>query len=345
MRRLSVIVSLVALTTSALFLHSPCFAQTAQEKAGAREAAEAGAEAFDAGKFDQAIDLFKRAESVVHATPHLLYLARSYAKLNQLVQARESYMAIVNEPPGPGSSQVLKDTYNTAEAELDKLDPRVPRVTIVVQGEGGNGLQVTVDGTAVPAALLGVPQPINPGPHQFQATAEAAESSPTSLDLKEGARETVMLTLHPSAAKPAAAGGAESGNTVGGDVTADTGSSSTQRVVAYSALGVGVIGVGLGTLFLLQRSAPQDDADALYAACAGSAAGCDAQDQSAIADKDDEAQSKLVLSLVSYGVGAIGIGTGVTLLLLDGGEDKKETARAGVQPWVGLGSVGLNGRF
>jgi hypothetical protein len=345
MRSLRLLASLVALTSSVVLVPSPSFAQTAQEKAGAREAAEAGAEAFDEGKYEQAIDLFKRAESVVHATPHLLYLARAYAHLNQLVQARESYLAIVSEQPPANASQILKDTYNTAEAELDKLEPRVPRVTIVVQGEGGNGVQVTVDGTPFPSALLGVPQPINPGSHQFKATAESAESSPTTLEVREGARETVMLTLRAGGGKPVSASPSGTSSSASGDVAADTSSTSTRSIVAYSALGVGAIGVGLGTLFLVQRGSVQSDADELYDTCKAHMGGCTAEEQAAIGDKDDEAQSKLVLSLVSYGVGAIGLGTGITLLLLDGGENQSETARAGVRPWIGFGSVGLNGRF
>jgi hypothetical protein len=348
MRSLRIVASLVALTSSVVLAPSPCFAQTAQEKAGAREAAEAGAEAFDAGKYEQAIDLFKRAESVVHATPHLLYLARAYAHLNQLVQARESYLAIVSEPPAVNAHQVLKDTYNAAEAELDKLEPRVPRVTIVVQGEGGNGVQVTVDDAPFPAALLGVPQPINPGSHQFKATADGAESSPTTLEVREGARETVMLTLRAGDGKPVSASPSGATKSSGGDVAADTGGTSTRSIVAYSALGVGAIGVGLGTLFLVQRGGAQGDADDLYDACKARMGGCTGDERAAIGDKDDEAQSKLVLSLVSYGVGAIGLGTGITLLLLDSdepGSGASETARPGVRPWIGLGSVGLNGRF
>jgi hypothetical protein len=345
MRRLPVALSLVALTSSVFLAPNPCSAQTAQERAGAREAAEAGAEAFDAGKFEQAIDLFKRAESVVHATPHLLYLARSYAQLNQLVQARESYLAIVSEPPASNASQVLKDTYNTAEAELDKLDPRVPRVTIVVQGEGANGVQVVVDNAPFPSALLGVPQPINPGQHLFKATADGAESSPTSLDVREGARETVMLTLRASEGQPARSGASaasRSGQDSSDDAAVDSSDSGTRRVVAYSALGLGAVGVGLGTLFLVQRNGVQGEGDDLFDACNP---GCSDDEKEAIGDKDDEAQGKLVLSLASYGVGALGIGTGITLLLLDASEGKSETARAGVRPWVGFGSVGLNGRF
>src|SRR5688572_12455326 len=43
---------------------APAEAQTDAERAGARSAATAGADAFDAGKYQDALDLFLRAESV-----------------------------------------------------------------------------------------------------------------------------------------------------------------------------------------------------------------------------------------------------------------------------------------
>ncbi len=318
-------------------------AQSPQEKAAAREAAEAGARAFDEGRFQDSVDLFKRAESVVHATPHLLYLARGNAKLGDLVQAREHYLAIVNEELSPGANEVLRETRSAADAELEKLEARVPRVTIVVQGGDSDGLQVTMDGGAVLPALLGVPQPVNPGTHQFKAVTSSSESSVTTLQLQEGARETVMLTLRAgtgTATKDTSGGASASGQ----DTGASDGGTSGMRIGAYTAFGVGAVGVGLGTLFLVQHLNVQGEADDLYTACqvrkdCGSPAVKDA-----ITEKDDEASSKGVLAGVGYGVGAVGIVTGVVLLVLDSGKEA-DTTSASIQPWFGLNSAGVSGRF
>src|SRR5262245_168260 len=72
-------------------------AQTDEQRAAARAVATEGAAAFNQGRFKDAVDLFTRAEALVHAPPHLLFLARAHAKLGQFVKAREAYMKILKE--------------------------------------------------------------------------------------------------------------------------------------------------------------------------------------------------------------------------------------------------------
>src|SRR5688572_13849493 len=86
-----------ALTLALLFAALPAAAQTEEEIAGARSAATPGVKAYDAGDYAQAVDLFQRAESLVHAPPHLLYMARGNEKLGHLVTARELYNKIIRE--------------------------------------------------------------------------------------------------------------------------------------------------------------------------------------------------------------------------------------------------------
>src|SRR3954451_11899470 len=68
-----------------------------EDRAGARAAATEGAKAMEEGRYEQAIDLFTRAESLVHAPPHLVYMARSYVKLGKLVRASETYLKVTRE--------------------------------------------------------------------------------------------------------------------------------------------------------------------------------------------------------------------------------------------------------
>src|SRR6185503_12180093 len=77
------------------------FAQTDQQRADARAAATDGAVAFQASRWAEALDLFQRAESLVHAPPHVLYIARSQVKLGHLVEAREAYRKLTSETLAP----------------------------------------------------------------------------------------------------------------------------------------------------------------------------------------------------------------------------------------------------
>src|SRR6185369_1760196 len=85
------------LVTAGLITAPPAQAQTKEQKAGARAAADAGGDAFDAGKYAEAADLFERAERLLHAPPHLLYAARAHAKLGHVVEARELYLTLTRE--------------------------------------------------------------------------------------------------------------------------------------------------------------------------------------------------------------------------------------------------------
>src|SRR5689334_17771387 len=101
---------------------APAGAQTKDQKAGARAAADAGGDAFDAGKYAEAADLFERAERLMHAPPHLLYAARAHVKLGHLVEAREHYLALTREQLAPGAPRVFRDAQQMGEKELADVE-------------------------------------------------------------------------------------------------------------------------------------------------------------------------------------------------------------------------------
>lgn len=336
-----------------LLAGGPAAAQTDTERAGARAAASEGLKAFKAGDYSKAVDLFTRAESLVHAPPHLLYIARGQEKLGKLVKAREAYMKITREKLDANAPDAFKDAVEKAKAELAALEPRVPALTINVSGEGAGDAVVTMDGNPVPKALVGVPYPVDPGEHQLQATGKGVQSAVATVNLSEGAKESVALELvsapgvmppgaapddAPGGNTPAPGGGSDtSGASTSGSATMDTGGMSGMRIGGYVGLGVGVVGIAAGTFFALQASSKRDEADSLC-----TPAGCPANKRAEIDDLDSSADSASTNSVIGFVVGGVGLATGVTLLLLDSGKDK---GQAGVRPYVGVGSAGVVGRF
>ena len=117
------------------------------------------------------------------------------------------------------------------------------------------------------------------------------------------------------------------------------------RVGGYVALGVGVVGVGLGTVFLLSANSKQKDADAAFDACGGKA--CSGADRAKVDSLDSDVASSKTLSLTSFVVGGAGLATGATLLVLSGKHKSEPSAQLAprLQPWVGFRSVGLSGTF
>jgi hypothetical protein len=115
---------------------------------------------------------------------------------------------------------------------------------------------------------------------------------------------------------------------------------------AYISLGVGAVGVGLGVVFLMQRSSATSEADDKYDACLESQS-CVPSDQREMERLDDQAGTMGTLSVVSFGVGAVGLGAGAALLLLNGKTEEAPAQATGVsvQPYATSNQLGLWGQF
>src|SRR5882724_2546656 len=163
-------VAAILLASVCLLAVEPCaFAQTDDDRAGARVAATEGVKASNEKRWADAADLFTRAESLVHSPVHLLYLARAQEKLGHLVKARENYTRVIREHLGADSPDAFKQAQTSAQQEAGGLDGRLAAITVKLDGEKGT-VTVTMDGEKVPPALIGLPLPVDPGSHVFQAT-------------------------------------------------------------------------------------------------------------------------------------------------------------------------------
>jgi hypothetical protein len=348
-----------ALGVSLVALAAPASAQTDEQRAGARSLATEGALAFNEGRFKDAVDLFGKAESLVHAPPHLLFMARAHAKLGQFVKAREAYMKIVKEQLPPNAPQAFRDAQVAAEEERKQVEPRIGRLLVKVEGaEGAKDLSVAIDGQPISTVLLGVPQPMDPGDHTVTATATGFKAAPATVSLKDAgsAAVTIKMEVDASAPPPGAAPvgespGAGAGVSVGPTTeppsdSGTSGGSNGMRIGSYVGFGVGAVGIALGTVFVLKSSSNRKDADkaatALEAQC-GNVCDADSPEARNVADLDDKARSAKTVGIIGYVVGGVGVAAGVTLFVLSNKKDEPKSAF--VAPYVGLGAVGVRGAF
>ncbi len=371
------------LTALALLLSAATAAAiTDEERAGARAAASAGADAFDQGRFKEAIDFFRRAESLIHSPVHLLYIGRAQLKLGEWVRARETFLKIRREGAPAGASPGVKRAVESANAELQKLEPKLPYVTISLEGASASEAKTTVDGHEIPTALVGIPRPVDPGKHVFRAKAGGLDSGDVSVVVEEGKRQTITLKLKPATAaeaEPAApvdsSGPAETASpaepaptsssspapvstssSLGSeDLGTSSSGSSGMRIASYAALGVGVAGVAVGTIFGLQSKSKADEADDL---CGGNRESCEVSPGTPVALEvqglNDDAGSAQTVSLIGFGAGIVGLGVGATLFILsldDDGESassgaNRQTAdKPRITPFIGYKSAGIFGTF
>jgi len=173
----------------------PALAQSAADKATARNLATAGIKLYQQQKFEEALDKLKRAQELYDAPVHLLYMARCYVKLNKLVEGAEAYRRLVRTELDASSPDVFQTAVADGEKELAEVEPRIPTLTINVTPSDAPGLRITLDGEAVSAAVVGVERPVNPGERTVVAEAPGYLSVETSATLQEGQSEQVSLTL------------------------------------------------------------------------------------------------------------------------------------------------------
>jgi len=344
----------MTLVGALLLSAAPAAAQSTADKAGARAAADAGGDAFDAHRYAEAADLFERAERLVHAPPHLLWAARSHAMLGHLVEARELYLTLSREKLPSSAPRAFKDAQQNGEKELSDIEGRLPTVSVVVQGNsGGNTVRVVRNGETMPPELIGIPAPINPGQYSYQAFADDMQSSVSVVKLADGSHETVVLTLRtiPGAGKKKAptAEQKSSGGVKGslGDPppsdAAEHGSGG--RPYLYASLAsftVTAAGIGLGTYFMIGSTNSDKQASQLYVC--NNTASCTPDDKSKINALQNDTTQKQALAITSYAVGGVGLAAGILFLVLDGKRSQvAENPR--IVPQIGLNYVGMSGSF
>lgn len=327
-------------------------AQTEQELAGARAAATEGAKAFNEGRYQEAIDLFERAQSLVHAPTHLLFMARAHEKLGHLVEARELYNKIIREKLEPDAPEPFKNAQASAAEEIKRVEPRLARLTITVAAPEGVDFVVTMDGMEMPAALLGIPTPVDPGEHTFEVKAERYVAEPRTTTLGEGESGSVKLELLPdpnAAPLPQANVSQTSPVTPVGQEVPPEQAGPSLAAPAYVALGVGALGIGAGVFFTLQSASKRSDADDKFAECRANGAGNTCRDDDPLAAEvatlDDDARKAQTMAAVGYIVGGVGVATGVVLLILNGSSSGEQAAGPTILPVVGYRSLGVVGTF
>lgn len=339
----------------------PAMGQTEEDRSAARSLATQGLAAHNEGRFAEALDLFSRAETLVHAPPHLLYMARAAAKLGQLVRARELYLKLAREELAANAPPAFRDAQTEAREEVKAIEPKLANLVISVRAPEGVSYKVELDRRPISSAVIGVPFPADPGKHQVIATAPGYQSKLVEVTLSEGGRGNADLVLVPTGAttpatttatapvadNTASGSGAPSqaapfGATSPSPTGPDAGPPKWMRPVSYVAMGVGVVGLGFGTYFGLSSRSARKDGDDAYDRCRAPCLKSDPLARESVA-KYDDARSAMTLSIVSFVVGGVGIASGVPLFILS---SRKPSPSAGaVTPYVGWGTAGLSGNW
>jgi hypothetical protein len=339
-----------------LLIYSPLAqAQSDEQRANARALADQGAQAFSEQRWQDAIDLFERAESLIDAPTHLLFGARAHAQLHHYVKARELYLRIIREQLGPDAPRAFLNAQASANQELGDIGPHIGQLTIAVRGADPKLAKVTLDGAAVQSVLIGVARPIDPGSHRITAEAPGFAAQSKDIVVTDAGKASVVLELVPGDSQPAPSSAlapetsAHNLAPVQSDsrgAPSDVGTSSNgKRIAAYTAFGVGAVGLGVGAAFWATSASKRSQADQKFADCGGPT-GCTNGNplSQQVTTLDNSARSAQALSIVGFAVGGLAASAGVVLFVLS---QHHEPSSSGVTvvPRLGLGSAGVTGTF
>ncbi len=269
----------------------------------------------------------------------LLNLAECYEHTGQTASAWVAWKDTAARANAAGKVDVEKKALARAAA----LEAGLARLTIAVAaGSDVAGLEVKRDGVLVGRAEYGTAIPVDPGPHVIEANAPKKMAWTKNVDVaakQSDARVTVTLADDVSASAPPApapqfiAPPAAAAAPVPERPPSSAG--GAQRTIGIVALGAGVVGVAVGSVFGIVAISKNNEA--LQPQNCPTSRLCTKAGLSLTADANDAA----TVSTVAFGVGAAAI-VGGALLWLTAPTTPATDAAVRVAPVVGVSYAGVS---
>ena len=300
----------------------------------ARKLGYAGVEAYQAGDYRTAHEKLEKAYAVLHVPSLGLWSARALVKLGKLVEGSERYTQVSQLALAAGGNEaVQKRAVADAESELAALTPKIPSVTVQIEGAPPAEVQVQIDGVPIAQELLGEARPINPGQHKIEGQ-RGSEQAIVELVLAESEQKPALLRFKAAVVTTPPTGGALAATS---DPSSDSpsGGLGRQRTLALIAGGVGVVGIGVGTIFGIKSKSNHDEA-AKY--CNGS----ECTDERGVSAGTD-AHAAGNVSTVAMIIGGVGLAGAAVLWFTAPKPSETASARFGVG--VAGGSLLVRGQF
>jgi hypothetical protein len=227
------------------------------------------------------------------------------------------------------------DVRKECTRRIEDLNAAMPTIVFEARDAAGRDLatvKVLMDGETLAEHLGGTALSVDPGEHTFVFETAGAERTELSLLIREGdreRRERVMFRAPapPTHKAPPAGKAAVSHRPVASPPpgAAQEATLGTQKILALTAAGIGLVGLGIGTAYGLKSIAKHDEASQ---ACPH-----DCSDQNGV-ELWNEAQTAGDIATVGFVVGAAGLVGGAVLWFTAKPESSSTKAQLAIGPRV-----------
>ena len=330
----------LVIALSLLSLHGNAMAQE-RDVRGAEAAYEEAEKLLERGQLQQACLRYAESYRMDPQLGALLHVADCNERIDKLATAWRNF--------DEGHRLALQKHDERAAVARERADALIPRLSylrVTLPPDAGDEAKVVIDGAPVEPPLLGKNIPADRGTHSIVVTSEGQEKWRTEVAVK--GTPGVLYFDVPSWRIPPPGQGDLDGHAPGRDSSREWFGldPSLRRVLGWSAVGLGVAGLGLGTYFFVLQGNKADEADALYSSYSSCTANCDDVGTNAkLAELADEQRRARTAGLISGIAGTVFLAGGAVLLFVPPpGADRSARAHP-PRLGLGLGTVTLTGEF
>lgn len=244
LRRLARAAALALAISPLAICAAPRDARAEEDPAAAESLFQEARKLADAGNYKEACPKFLASQKAGPGVGTLLNLGACYEKLGQIASAWARY----KEAQSFAQRTNRPDREKTARERAQKLEPRLPKLTITWKDPA---IEVKRDDVPVDEGAIGSPVPVDPGAHTITARAAGKKTFSKTVTVGEAQSENVTIPAleedtSGSAGTTKPEGGTESSGTTAPLVESK---GSVMRTASYVVLGAGVVGVGVGSYF------------------------------------------------------------------------------------------------
>lgn len=303
------------------------------------------------GKFAEACPKFQESNRLDPGIGTQFNLADCYEQSGRVASAWATFLDVASQ--ARATNQIEREKAATKRAE--KLQPRLPRLVVnVPEASKTAGLEIRRNGMLVGSAQWGTPVAIDPGEIELTASAPGKRTLRQTLRVEESKTASYSLpTLEQgedAAAPPAALAApvAPASNTATpaapaapaapasqpalppSDAAPSKGRTNTVLVVGLA--GVGVVGLGVGTVFAIMAKNKADESKSF---CPSGPNKCELE---GVRLRNDAIEKGNVATIATIAGGVALAGAGVIWLLSGGSEGKHAESSARLHASADVGS-------